>query len=481
MKLGISRPGQRTREPVAAPPPSLATPIPVLLAVILGSLALLFTLVRRKGTVPASHAPPSHRVEVQTAVPTNRDVVAPLPAPAHQQETEKSASRVPDIEDCHRPGRVCHTTSPLLRPLGEPRPLYAAPIAQLHLELTSKCNAACPQCLRNVRGGRDNPRLPLTELSLADVQLAVSPLLPSLERVMLCGNYGDPSAARDCLRVVSWLRQAKPSLVVAFFSNGGAKAPTFWAELGRLLTAPSFCRFAIDGLEDTNHLYRQKVQWTKLEANVRAFVAAGGHAQQDFLVFRHNEHQLALAQAWAARMGIVRFQLKRTKRFVDKASGVLLSHTPVEDSAGQVVRKLEPPLNPKYRNEADMHELRAVLDQYGSLDEYYDQAAICCKAASDREIYLSAECLLFPCCFLAGELYNRRGDSQLLKLLTEHGVSLESLRVNERRSTTEVLQSPLFTHLTVASWAKPSLRQGKLRTCAAVCGTEHRSYARQWA
>ena len=54
---------------------------------------------------------------------------------------------------------------------------------------------------------------------------------------------------------------------------------------------------------------------------------------------------------------------------------------------------------------------------------------------------MSAECLLFPCCFLAGELYNRRSESQLLQLLGEHGVSIESLRVSERRSTLQVLQA----------------------------------------
>ena len=43
-------------------------------------------------------------------------------------------------------------------------------IRQVHLEITSRCNASCPMCPRNVNGGALNPNLPLTELSLSDVK-----------------------------------------------------------------------------------------------------------------------------------------------------------------------------------------------------------------------------------------------------------------------------------------------------------------------
>ena len=461
------------------PPPALQPALPssdalvtMIFTSIVGLALLLLTLfqLRRrqqsKKVLPPPSSPPTLPPDA-TRMPD-----APL---------KGDTPTVPDIEDCHRASIPQAALAPETAvPLGERSPLYSTSLRQLHIELSSKCNAACPQCLRNVRGGRDNPRLPLTDLSLADVKRAVDPLLPHLKRVLLCGNYGDPSACRECLAVVRYLRQARPSLVIGFFTNGGAKAPAFWMELGKLLIAPSYCRFAIDGLADTNHLYRQKVRWSSLEANVRAFVVAGGNAQQDFIVFRHNEHQVEMAQAWARQMGIRAFNVKRTKRFVDKSTGELLTHTPVENAEGDVVRRIEPPCNSEYRNDADTLELQATLRRYGSIDAYYDRACIDCKAQKDAEAYLSAEGYLFPCCFLGGELYNRRVESQLLRVLTEHGQSLESLRVTDKRSILEVLETALFTHLTVASWGKASVQQGKLRMCAAVCGTEHRSYLRQW-
>jgi MoaA/NifB/PqqE/SkfB family radical SAM enzyme len=37
-------------------------------------------------------------------------------------------------------------------------------IRTVHLEITEKCNAACPMCARNINGGEDNPWLQNSEL-----------------------------------------------------------------------------------------------------------------------------------------------------------------------------------------------------------------------------------------------------------------------------------------------------------------------------
>ena len=42
-------------------------------------------------------------------------------------------------------------------------------IKTVHLEITEKCNAACPMCARNINGGEDNPWLQNAELSLNDI------------------------------------------------------------------------------------------------------------------------------------------------------------------------------------------------------------------------------------------------------------------------------------------------------------------------
>ena len=445
------------------------------ISVLLAS-AIIFVLQLR-----LRHGRPHHQ---RTA--TANKHIRPLSPPA-----------IVDIEDLDMPkptAALRSKQSQFYNPFvpGDGAPLYPDGIRIVHLEITSKCNAACPQCSRNVNGGRDNPALPLVDLSLADVQRILDPAsrsLSGLRKIFLCGNYGDPSAAKDCLAIVRWLRSAFPRAVVGVHSNGGAKAEGFWSELGELLQAPhGYCRFAIDGLEDTNHLYRQRVEWSHLMRNVRSFAAAGGALEWDFIAFRHNEHQVEAVRALALSLGVTRFSVKRTRRFVDKRSAEMTHRTPVEDRHGRVVRYLEPPSNPGLRNEADVVELRATLQQHGTYAAYLDRACVDCKAKTNAEVYISADALVFPCCFLGGELHRADGaPSQFLDLLASNGVGVSELQVGGRggsdggsRTLDEVLAGGVFTRLVSASWARQSIGEGKLRTCADVCGTGHKAFDRQF-
>ena len=71
-------------------------------------------------------------------------------------------------------------------------------ISLLHLELTERCNAACPMCGRTGKNGEPNPHLTGRELSLADFQgIFPREFLNELKQIRFCGNFGDPAAARD--------------------------------------------------------------------------------------------------------------------------------------------------------------------------------------------------------------------------------------------------------------------------------------------
>src|SRR4051812_11271567 len=99
-------------------------------------------------------------------------------------------------------------------------------IRAIHLEITSKCNARCPQCSRNIAGGATLPILPLAELTLDDLRSALSgQLVRQLDYLHMCGVYGDPLVARDTLQVFRWLRSLNADLTLVMETNGGGRAP----------------------------------------------------------------------------------------------------------------------------------------------------------------------------------------------------------------------------------------------------------------
>ena len=69
----------------------------------------------------------------------------------------------------------------------------------------------------------------------------------------------------------------------------------------------------------TNAKYRVNVNWSKLMANAQAFIAAGGSAHWDMLVYKHNQHQVDECEQLAKDMGFRWFRAKVSKRgFTDR-------------------------------------------------------------------------------------------------------------------------------------------------------------------
>ena len=234
--------------------------------------------------------------------------------------------------------------------------LYSLPdIKQIHLELTDKCNAGCPQCPRYIdHGSKLNPYLPLDEITLDQFKKWFPrPIISNIERVYACGNYGDPIMARDTLEIFQYIRYNSPECGIAMHTNGSARSREWWTDLAKLMTCnirTDATIFSIDGLEDTNHLYRRGTDFNKIINNAKIFIDAGGLAKWDFIVFRHNEHQVEDARQIAKELGFINFNVKRTTRwpmFDEDGLGMC----PVRDKTGQITHYLRQPLNDSYQHD----------------------------------------------------------------------------------------------------------------------------------
>ena len=184
----------------------------------------------------------------------------------------------------------------------------------IHFEPTSKCNAACPMCARNVDG--EGCIVSLSDLSLENFQLQVSKVLDTLEKIFFCGNVGDPCADKNLLQKIEWIKNLRPDVVIGINTNGSIRNPKWWTDCAKLLTGIyDYVVFSIDGLEDTNHIYRVGVQFKKIMDNAKAYIDAGASAHWDMLVFDHNKHQVQQCKQLAKDMGFTWFRSKETDRW----------------------------------------------------------------------------------------------------------------------------------------------------------------------
>jgi sulfatase maturation enzyme AslB (radical SAM superfamily) len=139
--------------------------------------------------------------------------------------------------------------------------------------------------------------------------------IQQLDKMFMCGNYGDPAAGKNTLDIYQNFRKINPNIVLGMNTNGGLQNTLWWHSIGQLLNKPQdYVVFSIDGLEDSNATYRRNVSWSKLMVNAEAFIAAGGFAHWDMLVYQHNQHQVDACEQLARDMGFTWFRAKVSKR-----------------------------------------------------------------------------------------------------------------------------------------------------------------------
>ena len=245
----------------------------------------------------------------------------------------------------------------------------------LHLESTDVCQLACPACARET--DLEFNKAQKNHLTVDQIQQHFSiDQVAKLNKMFMCGDYGDPAAGRHTLEIYRWFRSINPDIVLGMNTNGALQNVDWWQELAVIMNQPQdYVVFSIDGLEDTNHIYRVGCNWSKLMTNAQAFIHAGGSAHWDMLVYRHNQHQVDAAEQLARDMGFTWFRAKVSKR--------------------PFANQLEIPV--------------------GWINPRENTGPIRCHALEEQSIYIDAQSRVSPCCWLGNRQSNFVTDFEMIK------------------------------------------------------------------
>jgi len=329
---------------------------------------------------------------------------------------------------------------------------------QIHLEITNNCQASCPMCNRNINGGLDNPLIKIRNWTFEDFKTIMSEqVLSQIESYYFCGNFGDPILNNDLIKMCAWSKVTAPTVRVAVHTNGGARNTDWWRTLAQALPEDHRVVFALDGLEDTHHLYRVGTKYETVIENARAFIDAGGKAEWVFIKFKHNEHQVEEARRRSIELGFKSFVLKNSSRFI------LEPKVEVVDRTGNLMHYIEPATDVPLK-----FIDKKIIDAY---KQVVDKSVIDCKAQRQKEVYIDAYGDMFPCCWLASVPYSYINPDDALEVRTEmlrqHNEMVASLgNINTKeRSIKEILESQPYQTVWDSYWTT-----NKLITCARTCG-----------
>jgi MoaA/NifB/PqqE/SkfB family radical SAM enzyme len=192
--------------------------------------------------------------------------------------------------------------------------MFASSIESLHLELTSRCTLVCPRCRRTMHPSEYK----VNDLALTFIKNRITRSnFPNARHIIISGNYGDPIYHRQFHQVIKHLKDEKFWLKID--TNGSFRNRLWWLETSLILEKRDRLTFSIDGLSDTNEVYRIGSRWKDIMEAVE-ILRGKVFLQWKFIVFNHNEHQIIEASTFAREMGFDEFKLVRSDRFYGKWS-----------------------------------------------------------------------------------------------------------------------------------------------------------------
>jgi len=310
-------------------------------------------------------------------------------------------------------------------------------IKELHIELTDKCNARCPQCVRtNIETGKPQGWILKKELTLKDIKKII-PLtdLASIEKVNFCGNYGDPLIATDIISICDYILKNSKSRI-ELHTNGSMQSEDWWWELCTKFhdynNRIRIC-FGIDGVNQEQHSrYRVGTNFDKIINNATMCIDAGIEVFWDYLVFKHNENDIDTAQKMSEKLNFSKINIISTERFW---KGNSLDYTYKGKKYTLERSSIEP--NKK---------------QLMNWVAYSEKKEITCFAKAKQEAYIDCLGYITPCCYLGMYLYasivNRpvNWHSQETLMHMFNNMDLNRLQGKDK-GLSQVIKDPWFSQL----------------------------------
>ncbi len=256
----------------------------------------------------------------------------------------------------------------------------------LHVEASTYCNARCPLCPRNLYGYKVEGVYPELHLGINKFQECLDKF-PQRELVYFNGNLGDPMMNPKISKLVELTNCA-----TTITTNGGIGSKSTWESLAQQKVEVTF---SLDGLEDTNHLYRQDVVWSKVMDRIDWFIGAGGKAKWKFIVFKHNSHQQEEARKLSQDLGFVHFDIQDHGR----------NYGPALDREGNISHWILPADDSM---QPTPYDVSAGIDRYKKTHENFIPEEkiyeISCVHETESQVYIDARGRIGPCCYQGFDL-----------------------------------------------------------------------------
>ena len=189
---------------------------------------------------------------------------------------------------------------------------------KIWLDLSTYCNAACPQCHRTDPNGLGKVDwLPLVKWSLEDFTTKFPPgTIDFVDKIEICGTWGDPIMSKDIGKIVKYIMD-NSNAEVSINTNGGMRTPEWWEDLSNYCKKRLIIHFDVDGIDNEMHQkYRRGVDLQTVLDNMEAASAGGANVQAFTILFKHNQDYIEDIKKLCKMYGASNVYVIKSDRFL---------------------------------------------------------------------------------------------------------------------------------------------------------------------
>jgi len=252
-------------------------------------------------------------------------------------------------------------------------------IVKLTFEPTSWCNIRCPGCPRHTKDGFLQSGMNTEHLHVKDIRYNLQlNKMTNLQEIRLEGDYGDPLMNPSLMTYIEIFKKYHLTIV----TNGTIGTTELWKNIASYDNITVI--FSIDGLRETNSIYRIGANFDKIIKNITTFINAGGHAIWKYLLFKHNKQDVIKAKEYAYKLGFEKFF-------------TLLPHNNWTNGGFDV-----------YKNGSYTHTLNPI-----AIPVMNNIKSSQCKMQKNKDLYINYKGHVLPCCMSSGLSRNNDIKSQM--------------------------------------------------------------------
>ncbi len=323
--------------------------------------------------------------------------------------------------------------------------MFNTKVRNIEFELTNRCNAACPLCART--GTFNELSEEMSAAGFSDLSVDVHKhVIDNLDHSIVDaidygGCYGDPLMHPYVLDILKY----GEGLYQEVQTNASLQTEKFWKGAAKIDNLRMW--FHLDGLADTNHLYRRHTKWSKIERNAKTFLDAGGKGSWVYIVWKHNEHQVEEARELAYKWGMDEFIVKKTSR------GFENNNLSTSRQVGDKTFVYEVPTNPEYQ----------VLH----VKENVQECDIECYSEKRGTFFINCENDMFPCCVTGQQYYKNK----YMKNRTVDPIFTDtdfSFNIDPIKNTFDTIVN---NYNDMEDWIRMRWKMRQYKHCVKRCGT----------